>query len=249
MPFTALLLRARIVRGAPVFCARELGHRAGARTYALRATGMHVVIRHGTGDVVTLGEVFHEQDYAIPSRVSAALGVPERILDLGANIGLFGIFAAERWPRAQIQAYEPDPANAAVHRQVIAANAMQEQWRLVQAAAGAADGEARFVSGQVALSSLDAGGDIAVPVCDVLHAIADADLVKMDIEGGEWPILTDPRFAASPPSVIVLEYHPQGCHGPDPHASIAELLAGAGLQTIEIWRRDDGYGMLWAWRA
>jgi len=206
------------------------------------------VIRHGTGDVVTLGEVFHERDYAVPDAV-AALGPPAAILDLGANVGLFGLHAAALWPMAEVDAYEPDPANATVHRAVIAANAMEGRWRLVQAAAGAADVHERFASGGIALSSLQAGGDIVVEVRDVLAAMAAADLVKMDIEGGEWAILTDPRFVAAPPRSLVLEYHPGGqCPGPDPHTAIATILGRAQMTAREIWRRDDGHGMLWAWR-
>jgi FkbM family methyltransferase len=198
---------------------------------------------------VTLGEVFHEHDYAPPPEVLPALSAPRRILDLGANVGLFGTYAAGRWPGAQIDAFEPDPANAAVHRRVIAANDLSAKWRLVEAAAGANHGEARFASGGVALSSLDAHGDLVVEVRDVLEEMAAADLVKMDIEGGEWPILLDPRFATAPPRVLVLEYHPDGgCPGPDPHAAVRAVLNQAGLRTSEIWRREDGYGMLWAWR-
>ncbi len=36
------------------------------------------------------------------------------ILDLGANIGAFTRWAAERWPRCTIHCYEPHPANFAL---------------------------------------------------------------------------------------------------------------------------------------
>ena len=45
-------------------------------------------------------------------------------------------------------------------------------------------------------------------MADVLGQIAEADLVKMDIEGGEWGILADPRIARQ--RALVLEYHPRG---------------------------------------
>ena len=35
----------------------------------------------------------------------------------------------------------------------------------------------------------------------------DADLLKIDIEGGEWPLLTDARFGELKVPAIVLEYH------------------------------------------
>jgi hypothetical protein len=72
----------------------------------------------------------------------------------------------------------------------------------------------------------------------------------MDIEGGEWVILGDPRFAAAPPRVVVMEHHPQGAPGPDPRAAALEALARAGLSaTASVFSTADGYGMLWAWRA
>lgn len=250
VPATALALRARAVRRPLEFIAREVLGDQRPRTYRLRANDLRVTIRHGSGDVVTLGEVFHEYDYDPPEAVAAALGTPARILDLGANIGLFGLYAAGRWPRAQIDAYEPDPANAEVHQRSIDGNGLAARWHLQREAAGAADGVARFASGGVALSTLDESGDIVVTVRDVLDVMAGTDLVKMDIEGGEWPILQDARFAAAPPRVLVLEYHPgSGCPGSDPHRAVRELLTKARMQTVEIWRREDGYGMLWAWRG
>jgi hypothetical protein len=123
---------------------------------------------------------------------------------------------------------------------------------VVEAAAGAAEGTVRFAGGQDALSHVVEEGEAAsleVPLRDVLPEIAAADLVKVDVEGGEWDVLGDPRFAAAPPRALVLEYHPRGCPGDDPHAEIRALMTGAGLRHQEIWRRDDGHGMLWAWRA
>ena len=90
---------------------------------------------------------------------------------------------------------------------------------------------------------------ITVPMVDVMDQVAGADLVKIDIEGGEWEILTDARFAASPPRAIVLEYHPHLCPEADPRAAAERLLHDAHMTVEPIWHRDDGYGMLWAWRA
>jgi hypothetical protein len=84
---------------------------------------------------------------------------------------------------------------------------------------------------------------------DVLPQIAGCDLVKIDIEGGEWPILADLRFAAAPPRVVVLEYHPAVDSGLDPRAETVRLLGAAGMRTLPIWDADrDGFGMMWAWR-
>jgi FkbM family methyltransferase len=252
LPLTAMLLRARTVRPAAVFAARSALRRRGEFVYRLRESGLRVVIRHGTGDVVTLGEVFHEHDYRPPGAVETRLLDATRIVDLGANVGLFGVFAAARWPRAEIVAFEPDPANASVHERTIAINNLQVRWKLEQSAAGTSDGHARFLAGDVALSRLAGAEDpraIEVAVEDVLPRMAGSDLVKIDIEGGEWAILRDPRFRQSPPRVLVLEYHPRFCPEADPRLAAESALAAAGLDVESIWHRADGHGMLWAWQS
>ncbi|HWF25462.1 MAG TPA: FkbM family methyltransferase [Solirubrobacteraceae bacterium] len=252
LPLAALLLRARTVRPSAPFIARELLRRGGVRVYRLRESGLSVAIRHGTGDVVTLGEIFHDLDYAPCPEVEGALDDVCTIVDLGANIGLFGVFAAGRWPGARITAFEPDPANLAIHERTIAANGPGRRWTAIHAAGGARDGEVRFSAGRFALSRMAGPGDraaITVPIRDVLPMLAEADLLKMDIEGGEWEILGDARFRASPPRALVLEYHPHLCPGDDARATALAALAAANMRVHPIWHRDDGYGMLWAWRA
>ena len=78
--------------------------------------------------------------------------------------------------------------------------------------------------------------------------MAEADLVKIDIEGGEWPILTDPRFAQLPTPALVIEYHPAGCPGPDPQAFIrADCSTTPATARSEIddapARRRDAVGV------
>ena len=247
MPLTALLLRARIVRPSVAFALRELLGRRGVFRYRERAGGMTVLVRHGSADPVTLGEVFHERDYEPPAEVP--LGRPRRVVDLGANVGYFGAFALARWPQAQVVAYEPDPSNAAVHARTIELNGLAERWELHGTAAAPVNGELRFRASGDALSRADEAGELIVASEDVLPVVARADLLKLDIEGGEWAILGDPRFAMEAPPVVVMEHHPEGCPGPDPRAAALDALSRAGLtETASIFLRADGYGMLWAWR-
>jgi FkbM family methyltransferase len=254
LPITARVLCARTVSESATFFAREVLRPRGVHMYHLRSNGVQVAIRHGGVEAATLAELFYHGYYEPPDEVAARLGEATEILDLGANIGLFGAFAVARWPKAEILAYEPDPANAESLERTIAANGLAERWKLVRAAAGARDGEARFASGLgVGSHIVDAAGDhgehtIAVTLRDVLPKIAETGLVKMDIEGGEWPILGDPRFAEHPPRVIVLEYHPEGSPNADSRAAADHALKQAGLETKSVWDGSDGYGMLWGWR-
>jgi FkbM family methyltransferase len=246
VPLTALLLRARTVRPSAAFVVRELLRRRGAFAYRRAGSALRVVVRHGSADPVTLGEVFHERTYVPPAELALD---PRRIVDLGANVGYFGAFALDRWPRASVEAYEPDPDNAAVHAHAIKINRLDERWRLQRAAALNRDGQVRFHASGDALSHVGESGSLVVPARDVLPIIAGVDLLKMDIESGEWAILADARFASDPPRAIVLEYHPDGAPGPDPREAVLELVVAAGLSaTATIFERSDGSGMLWAWQ-
>ena len=248
LPLTALVLRGLTVRESTAFVVRQLLRQGGVFAYRPRACpGIRVLVRHGPSDPIILGEVFHERDYEPPAELPPL--EPRRIVDLGANVGYFGAFALERWPESTVVAYEPDPISAAVHARTIELNGLGQRWTLRRVAAAARDGELRFHALGHALSHAAEDGDVVVPAEDVLPVIAGVDLLKIDTEGGEWPILADPRFATSPPRAVVLEYHPQGAPGADPRAAVMDYLARAGLTaTATIFERADGYGMLWAWR-
>ncbi|HTA32890.1 MAG TPA: FkbM family methyltransferase [Solirubrobacteraceae bacterium] len=253
LPLLALYQGAPTVKPTFAFLLREASARKGVFLYRVRENGMRAAIRHRRGDVVILGEVFNHHDYRPTGEVERALTQVSNIVDLGGNIGLFGLFAAARWPDAKIIAFEPDPDNAAIHERTIAANGLAERWQLVQAAACNENGRASFVAGLAAVSHIadptEGEQTIEVPLIDVLPQIAQADLLKMDIEGGEWAILGDPRFREAPPRAVVLEYHSHLSPGPDSRADAEAALRAAGMQIQPISYRDDGHGMLWAWRA
>jgi FkbM family methyltransferase len=255
LPLTGRFLCARIVREWPVFFARELIRPSGVRYYHLRESGRQVVLRHAALDAATLTEIFYRYEYRPREDVASAIGDPRSILDLGANVGLFGVFASSYWPRSTIVGYEADPDNVAVHERAIAANGLQQRWRVIAAAAGASDGEVELANGRAMGSFVvEEGTDpgvptIRVPVRDVLADVCAADLVKIDVEGGEWAILLDPRFVQSPPRALVVEYHPHLCPEPDPRGAAERALTAAAMTVHGAWHRPDGYGMLWAWRA
>ena len=205
---------------------------------------------------VTFEEVFGRRFYSFPEPVRAlveASGGAPRVVDLGGHIGLFGLFVLSRYPGARIASFEPDPANAPILAQCIAQNAPSGNWQLVEACAGTAEGTVAFAGGLGERSHVaepDSGGT-QVPVIDALPYLEDAVLVKMDIEGAEWALLSDPRFARARPPALVLEYHSAGAPMPaEPRRSATDLLEGLGYEVEPIpgTAPSEEVGMLWAWQ-
>jgi FkbM family methyltransferase len=238
-------LRASLVQERTRFVRNELRRTPTTATYRLSESGVAVAIRHHTGDVLVLDEIFSQREYQPPPGV--ALPNIGSAVDLGANIGLFGAWLLGRFPDARIVGFEPDPGNAAVHRLAIEANGLNERWRLVEAFAGTKAGTTSFAAGLHAVSH--EGEGIEVRVEDVLPALADADLVKIDIEGAEWPILADPRFRKLRARVVVLEYHQDGCPAADPAAAAERALVQAHYEVFRAGRKPAfGAGILWGLR-
>lgn len=248
----SMSMRSSLVRQPWRFVWNELwpGRRETV-SYRLRESGVAITIRHKSPDILIVDEVFSQQEYRLPAAIESRLADregPLRVADLGANIGLFGAWILGRFPDAEILALEPDPANAEVHRTTIEQNKRAAAWRLIEAAAMASAGTVRFSIGQWATSHVARSGEsgIEVEAMDVFPLLAGADLVKIDIEGGEWPILQDPRFGALKAKVLVLEYHPEGSPDGDPARAAETLLAEAGFEVAAHHPKDTETGVLWA---
>jgi FkbM family methyltransferase len=239
------------------FFVREAATRGGVGVYGLRAAReVKVAVRHSTPDVESFDQVFCQEVHELPEPVEAALaalGRPPRVLDLGANIGLFAAWAAARWPGAELTCVEPDEDNLAVLHEAARANG--GRWRIIEAAAGTSPGELRFAAGRFAVSRAALPGDadvVTVPVVDALELAAGHDVVKMDIEGGEWAILADPRLRDVPIAALALEYHPHLCPAADTHSEAASLLQAAAFTVRRVPHAYDAPpddGALWAWRT
>ena len=173
----------------------------------LRRREAKIRLRHRSGDVDIFRKFYVYRYYDWPPEVArhlGGLGRPVNVVDLGANIGLFDVHVSETFETGHVVAFEPDPANADVLEHVRDSNAAH--WEVIRACASNHDGMAKFQSGGKNFSSIQPTGDLSVPTVDVFPHVAAADLVKMNIEGSEWEILRDERFAKTS-AIWIVEYH------------------------------------------
>lgn len=249
------VLRGRLVKESLPFTAREVRGVRSVHLYRIRESGLSVQIEHGTPDVLTLDQAFYQHAYEPPQAVLSVLeglNRPLRAVDLGANIGMWGLWLHGRLRVEHVTALEPDPENAAKHRRQIALNGLGASWDLLQAAATCTDGPIAFTVGRATTGRIGEAsehGTATVEGRDVFSLAEDADLFKLDIEGGEWPILSDPRWANMKVPVVMLEYHPHGAPSGSPEDDAQQALVNVGYSTHSMLNAPDGTGVVWGWRS
>jgi FkbM family methyltransferase len=214
-------------------------------THDYRLGGRPVAITHNTHDPEVFHELFVDRFYDYDQDIPA----PRHVADLGGNIGMFALYAAIRWPGVKVTAFEPDDANASKYRKVMQRNTVDGE--LLQAAAATENGTLTFSGAESVAHITEDGAGEQVSALDVFPFLVDVDLIKMDIEGSEWPILTDERFATLPARAVLMEYHPHLCPGPEPQALAIEALTFAGYNTVEVIFHDPptDVGMLRAFKT
>ncbi len=199
----------RTVRNWPVVAFDKAGAR-GTFTYRTRS-GATMTCRSRTTDVNEMVVVLSGAEYPREDTL-----VPEggTIVDLGANIGSFVVWAAQvnAGRRVRGLAVEPFAPNLAVARHNVARNGITG-WTLVQAAVAGEEGTVRLdAAGPV--DAVRIGGDgPEVPARRLSalcreHGIEDVDLLKVDIEGAEYDVFAaDADFLRDHVRTVVVEYH------------------------------------------
>ena len=211
------------------------------------AEGPRILLRprsSGNNDYGVAYEVFVHRFYDCPR--SLPTEDVRRIVDLGANVGFSCLYWLTRFPQAQIIALEPHPTHFAQCQINLSANKLLTQVELHQAAAGTT-AQSITLSDAGTSSTVQPEGTpgITAAMLDVFTLLAgrDVDLLKLDIEGGEYAILRDPRFDRLAPRYLVMEWH--GSHRDrDWCLSRFEALDYNVRQVFD----NESHGMLWAFR-
>jgi FkbM family methyltransferase len=216
---------------------------AGPEQYELRFDNdLRVILRPDTSDKWVVQEAMLRDDYRLLTMDLRRATV----VDLGANIGAVSVRAAALGA-ARVYAFEPEPNNYKLLTENIAANRFQSVIRPFDIAC--TDDEKsvilRLNSANDAGHSIYGGGGEAITVRGTTLArifetndIATCDLLKIDVEGSEFPILyTVPPELFPRIKRIHLECHPS----PAPRHNRADLAAHLERQgyTVETAKSAD----------
>lgn len=163
----------------------------------------------------------------------------ETVWDVGACVGTYACFAAQRLPEGHVVAFEPEPMNRSRLRENLYMNAEMSRWDVSEAALFDFDGEATLTSEFVEVGGghhhISVGGNgltVRMRRGDTLIAegVPVPDILKMDVQGAELQVL-----------------HGMGESLENVHTIYAELHTEktgryrTTTSAVEAFLRDEGY--------
>ena len=179
------------------------------RIYSLN-NGIKIVTRPKKGDRSTINEIFIHKLYPYGIQPN------DIVVDIGAHVGVFTVFAAKKARNGMVYSYEPEPSNFEQLRKNIALNELKNVKEMKVGVAGKEGTRIFYVSNQ------HTGGNSIIKVpgkkikahFTTLKNIIDKnrldaiDFLKIDVEGAEYEILFNtPKEYFKRIKRIGLEYH------------------------------------------
>jgi FkbM family methyltransferase len=152
-------------------------------------------------DAWIIKETCLDRDY---ERLGASLQPDWTVVDIGAGLGDFTVYAARRCPRGMVHAYEPFPGSFALLQENLRLNGLSNVRAFPNAVGGAGAGPLSLYTTGAAVQHRTAGAAAAEPaivvdsvtLAAVLAELPRCDLLKLDVEGAEYEILFTAEAAA-----------------------------------------------------
>jgi len=205
---TSAILSSPLVYYASLIALAKNSKRVSPWTFTLKS-GKEIKINHFMSSY-NFNEIFVEKRY------DEAFGLIKtdfpKILDIGANTGLFVLRVKSLFPLANVVAYEPERRNIE-HLQALIQENELDHVKLHKEAIGNTDGLATLhyndknIGGHSVVKSFGTNQAQTVPIKHIHKLLEEHlvfDLVKIDVEGAEFEILMalEPRHVPQLPLII-----------------------------------------------
>jgi FkbM family methyltransferase len=235
--------------------AASFAHDYGRSPAELRVelhSGATLSLRRHTQDISIFREIFAADVYGLRGDFSTY----DTVIDVGANVGMFTVAIAGRARR--VISVEPVPANIAQFRKNMAQlrnvtlfeGAVTESPGTIELCACRERDSGRFSryeSADEAALRFAVQCETLARLCEA-HGVDRIDLLKIDIEGGEYDLAAAEQDRSLRRAQIVLgEYHPVGGRTRD---DLGRSLERAGLRVVfSESKKRTGQGTFRAVRA
>ena len=219
--------------------------------YDLR-NGLRFETRPGTLDAAIFKEVFVHRLY---TPAGFEIGPRDVVVDIGAQIGAFSVFAAQAAASGRVIAFEPAPANFELLQHNIELNSLPNVETLPRAVSGVAgERELRLSqnTGGHSFHAVEKAAPIAVirvaavTLADVAREreLPQIDFLKMDCEGEEYGIIEGcPDELLRRIRRLAMEVH--DLDDTRNAVRLRERLIARGLE-VRHEAKPDGTSMMWA---
>lgn len=202
-------------------------------------------VRPGTSDADVVDEMYREDVY----RAKQHLREGAVVVDVGANVGVFSVWAAQRG--AEVIAVEPSPANREqLERNVYAHNGIGERITLIAKAIAGEPGFVRIMDEHKSGGAWTQPAPEGVPTITLDEVIpADGcDFLKLDVEGAEFSAIEGATFdALRRCKAIAVEFHNEPMlDRAVPEGSFGRMVEKLGeVFTLEIIGRPSTGGYVY----
>jgi len=249
-------LRTLIARFAPLDALRivALLHLPFRLGRVIRFGRLAIEVRDNRSDAYVVFDVIGKDPY-LRRYGRARLARARTIVDVGAHVGSFALYAADIAKDARVIAFEPSSATFALLARNVARNGLANI-EARNAGLGRARATARLTLSKSnpgantlhALAADDVAGveDVAIEsFSDVLAGLDTVDFLKLDCEGGEYDVLLPLRpDELAKIGYVAMEYH-LNVAGRTPR-ELASFLEANGFDVVVEPPEKPGFGYLYA---
>jgi FkbM family methyltransferase len=233
------------IKNWPTYLLYYLGIRTGGANFIFR-NGATIRDEEGTASG-TIAVVFIRKHYG------SVVG-KSTVVEIGANIGTFAIYAAASDSNVTLYSYEPVRANYEVLVQNIANNGYQDRITPFNLGVASRTEKRDFYLTSSPEHSFfkreNSNHSVSINcqcLSDILssNSISRVDLLKVNCEGAEYEILySTPRECFDKIDEIRMEYHEHKTAKYNVE-ELMSFLEGFGYATTHLYRYKDDEGFLW----
>ena len=208
-----------------------------------------IKIRTNSTDIMQLGTVWLTEDYEMPG---FSINKEDIVIDIGAHIGLFSLFASQYCKNGKIFSYEPIKENYNILKENIKVNKIENIISFNSAVSKQTNKLKIFINSDDSAHSIFESEKNFIEVDSTTiksifdkNKIENCNLLKFDCEGAEYQIIESiPKEYFFKIEKMIIEYHLAN-EKPEMYKKLIENLKNNSFE-IKIKKLSDSMGMIYA---